>query len=285
MYQILTNLLNNAIKFTEKGTVGLQIMKVEDTEAHVKLEFKIYDTGIGIPQEKLPIIFDLFTQVNMDSAKKFGGTGLGLSITRQLVQLHGGTITVESEVGHGTTFHVVIPFEKVEQIETKPKQELPPAAQHHVGTKNTAVKPVAVEVADVKTEPKHKPHILLAEDNTFNQMLAKTVINKYLPDADLTIANNGVEVMKHLNNGHIYDVILMDVQMPEMDGFETTRTIRQSDIKKYNTIPIIACTAGVTPPEVEECYNSGMDDFLAKPFQPNDLVNKINYYLNNKKTN
>ncbi len=280
MYQILTNLLNNAIKFTEKGKVGLQIMKLEENEKSVQLQFKVYDTGIGIPQEKLPIIFDLFTQVNMDSAKKFGGTGLGLSITRQLVQLHGGAISVESEENNGTTFHVDIPFEKIEQLGKADKQELPPAAQHHINGKTNDLKIAPVKTEKEEQAPKHKPHILLAEDNTFNQMLAKTVINKYLPDADLTIANNGKEVMKHLNNGSEYDIILMDVQMPEMDGFETTRTIRHSNNPRYATIPIIACTAGVTPPEVEECYKSGMDDFLAKPFQPNDLVNKINYHIN-----
>ncbi len=282
LYQILTNLLNNAIKFTESGKVGLQIMKLEENEKTVKLQFKVYDSGIGIPEEKLPIIFDLFTQVNMGKTKKFGGTGLGLSITKNLVEMLKGKIYVESEVGKGTTFHVDIPFEKVSQTEIIEPKEKSPAQQFLNGNANKKIEQPQTKIDE---KVKHKIHILLAEDNTFNQLLAKTVISKYLPDADLTIANNGVEVLNKINSETKFDIVLMDVQMPEMDGFEATRQIRKSENEQIKTIPIIACTAGVTPPEVEECYNSGMDDFLAKPFQPNDLVNKINHHLQQIKTN
>jgi two-component system, sensor histidine kinase len=287
----------------------LLISKLQEQGKIVTLQFKVIDSGIGIEEDKLPKIFDLFTQANMDSAKKYGGTGLGLSITKQLIELHGGRIWAESKLGEGSLFFVEIPFEKSEQMPKEAEsshyqtQNIPSNSiniiknhptekietknensngQQKIETKTTEQKQEIISDTEKNIQPEikvRKTSILLAEDNTFNQMLAKTVISKYMPDADLTIAANGKEVMKQLETNKIFDVILMDVQMPEMDGYETTRTIRKAEDKTYQHIPIIACTAGVTPPEVEECYKSGMDDFLAKPFQPNDLVSKINHHL------
>ncbi|MEY4875299.1 MAG: hypothetical protein RL708_448, partial [Bacteroidota bacterium] len=283
LYQILINLLNNAIKFTHEGKIGLQIMKLEDHDNQVKLQFKIYDTGVGIEKEQLPKIFNSFTQANMDTSKKYGGTGLGLAITKQLIELFDGKISVESEMGEGTTFHVEIPFEKKEEsfsVVHKKETGIQPKMYRN-GKLTTGLDQTADNFSENvtitnQTEIK-KLNILLAEDNPFNQLLAKTVLNKYFPDAILTVANNGKQVLEFFEKGKNFDIILMDVQMPEMDGFETTVKIKEN--KAFANIPIIACTAGVTPPEVQQCFDSGMDDFLAKPFQPNDLVNKINFHI------
>lgn len=293
LYQILTNLLNNAIKFTHDGKVGLQIMKIEDQSTVVKLQFKIYDTGIGIEKDKISTVFNSFTQANMDTTKKYGGTGLGLSITKQLVDLFNGRIYLESEVGEGTTFHVEIPFEKVEDsfsvVHKKESGIIPKIYKNGklaLGIESETEIEQNERIGDITNAKAEsfdftKPSILLAEDNPFNQLLAKTVLNKYFPDAILTIANNGKQVLDYFSEGKKFDIILMDVQMPEMDGFEATIKIREN--KANDIIPIIACTAGVTPPEVQQCFESGMDDFLAKPFQPNDLVNKINFHIQKSK--
>jgi CheY-like chemotaxis protein len=268
-------------------------MKIEDQSNSVKLQFKIYDTGIGIEKDKISTIFNSFTQANMDTTKTYGGTGLGLAITKQLIDLFGGKIYLESEVGEGTTFHVEISFEKVEEsfsvVHKKESGILPRIYKNGklaIGmeaeeAKDEDEKVGVVAVKQSETFDYTKPSILLAEDNPFNQLLAKTVLNKYFPDAQLTVANNGKQVVEYFNEGKKFDIILMDVQMPEMDGFEATVKIREN--KANDSIPIIACTAGVTPPEVQQCFESGMDDFLAKPFQPNDLVNKINFHIQKSK--
>ena len=254
--QILTNLLSNAIKFTHTGKIDLIINLKEQNTEYNTLEFIVKDTGIGIPKDKLNTIFESFTQASDDTTRKYGGTGLGLSIVKQLIELQGGNIKVKSEMGLGTTFTFYL------SIKTGINQN----------KGNTAIE----EKLDLKGIK-----ILVAEDNLVNQKVIQLTLTKW--NAGVTIANDGNEAIEKLNRG-LFDIVLMDLQMPILNGFEATKRIRLSTEKQYCAIPIIAMTASALRGEKEKCIANGMNDYVSKPFEPIELYNKIKISLGEKAT-
>jgi signal transduction histidine kinase len=239
--QVLTNLAGNAIKFTpELGTI---IMRCSRSDAAEKswVRFEVEDNGIGIEAQYLDKIFESFTQASNDTTRKFGGTGLGLTISRQLIDLMGGTIRVESEFGRGTRFYFDLPLEAGPAF-----VEEQPSVSH-----DKLVRPLK---------------FLLAEDQLMNQMVATDILESLFPKCSVDIANNGQEAAEKAGTGD-YDLVFMDIHMPVMDGFEATLQIRATG----NTVPVVALTANVIREEVEKCLQVGMNRHLAKPFEPGIL--------------
>ncbi len=251
--QILINLSGNAIKFTEKGEVTISVKQLSQSENRVLVEFSVTDTGIGIPEDKLNSIFESFSQASSDTTRKFGGTGLGLTISKQLIELQGGVIYVRSQPGQGTTFSFKMPYE--------------------IGSEEAIGKKM-MNIHDVLPEELKGIKILLVEDNQFNQMVAVDTLEELVKGISIDIAENGNEALDRMKEKD-YDVILMDIQMPEMDGFEATLQIRKIFPEPKNKTSIIAMTANVTKDEVDKCFEAGMDDYIAKPFVPQDLLNKL----------
>jgi CheY-like chemotaxis protein/nitrogen-specific signal transduction histidine kinase len=250
--QILINLIGNAIKFTEKGLVTTTITSTKvDDKLH--LHFTVSDTGIGIKEDHLGKIFNSFEQAYSDTSRKFGGTGLGLSISRMLVELHQGNIWVESEPGKGSQFHFTIPFIIAEPTAKETKSD-------------TSDDHMADELRGIK--------ILLVEDNAFNVVVAQEELEDAIEDVIIEVAENGVIAVEKLKSS-AFDIILMDVQMPTMNGYEATKVIRSLNNTKAG-IPIIAMTANVLKEEVDLCYQAGMNDFIGKPFDTAELLSKIN---------
>lgn len=253
--QVLTNLLGNAIKFTESGKIELMIHLNQKNPEQVILVFEISDTGVGIDQHKLDIIFDRFQQAEMDTTRKFGGTGLGLSIVKQLVLLKNGHIEVNSKKGKGTSFKVFLPFgleaPKIEKGNIK--IELPTSSQHK------------------------KAHILVAEDNEMNQQLLKHLLIAH--HFSFEMVSNGNDAVKKLSEKK-FDIVLMDIQMPGKDGYETTRLVRN---ELHSNIPIVAMTAYAFPGDKEKCLSAGFDDYITKPIREQELINVIFRNIGEKK--
>ncbi|MBF0100009.1 MAG: response regulator [Desulfobacterales bacterium] len=244
--QILLNLGNNAVKFTSRGVVSIGIFIEEETDTHVTLCFTVEDTGIGIPQDKMDQLFQPFSQV---SRVKVGGTGLGLTISKKLVELMGGTIHLKSVEGKGSIFWFIIPFEKGS---ITPLNE---STQH----------------ADKEDYFQYNLKILIVEDNKFNQEIIKNILKKH----QLTIIENGKEAV-HILENNSFDVILMDIQMPEMDGFTTTKFIRDRTSKVIDhDIPIIAMTAYAMQEDRDLCLASGMNGYVSKPISQERLNNEL----------
>lgn len=255
--QILLNLLGNAIKFTEKGQVSLSVTQRDD-----QVLFAVADTGIGIPRDKLAGIFGSFEQVDTFITKNYGGTGLGLSISKQLVELQNGEIWAESTEQGGTTFYVALPFLPVKDVFI-PK---PVIQQEQINEMGQALK---------------NTRILIAEDNEFNVMLVCDDLSYYIPDVNIDVAKNGREVVEAYQKGD-YDVILMDVQMPELSGYEATQRIRGYEgvkAAKQGT-PIIAMTASLLKSEIDLCYQAGMDNYIPKPYKIHELIGTLYLTLN-----
>ncbi|MEQ8323996.1 MAG: ATP-binding protein [Vicingaceae bacterium] len=247
--QILINLCGNAIKFTDKGKV--QLLVEVDKEQHSALKFTVSDTGIGIHAEQLEKVFTSFEQADSSMSRKFGGTGLGLSISKTLIELQGGTIQVKSTPGRGSDFIFTIPYDK--SIASVKKNE-------------------ADEVS-VNRESLKGIRILVAEDNEFNQIVVKDTLEKLIERVSIDIAENGKIALERVIEND-YDVILMDVSMPVMDGHEATEAIRNLDERKRE-IPIIALTASVLESEIQKCLDSGMNAFVPKPFKSDKLIEAI----------
>lgn len=255
--QVLINLAGNAIKFTDKGKVQIHVELQKEALNNIWLRFSVSDTGIGISQDKLQHIFDMFTQETSSTTRKFGGTGLGLAICKRLIELQGGSIRVESELGKGSTFSFAIPYQPAQRD----------AEEHHHPNHGT----VSASLANLR--------ILLAEDNEFNKMVAVDTLEEMIPGAVVEVAPNGkIAVEMAIRNS--YDIILMDIQMPEMDGYEATKLIRSYNDEKINSIPIIAMTASVIKAEVDKCFECGMNAFVGKPFNPEELMETISKNLN-----
>jgi signal transduction histidine kinase/streptogramin lyase/ActR/RegA family two-component response regulator len=248
--QILINLAGNAIKFTEKGSVDIFLKKEND-----RLKFSIKDTGIGIPKEKVEKIFGAFEQAKDSTSRYYGGTGLGLSISKQLVELQQGEIWAESEEGKGSTFFVELPL--VAAAADATSQDL-----------------ITAERLKMMTDSLQGIRILLAEDNAFNQMIAQDDLSFYIKNAKIDIVENGALAVEKFKTDN-YDLILMDVQMPEMNGFEATRKIRVLEKGKNTRIPIIAMTASLLKSEIESCRQAGMDNYIPKPYQSEELIGPI----------
>lgn len=248
--QIFINLLGNAIKFTQEGEIRVAAEVVAENETSVDIRFSVTDTGIGISDDKLAVIFEGFTQASSETNRKYGGTGLGLSIAKQLVELQGGTIDVKSTVGKGSVFTFNISFQK--------------SVKGELSNLN--------ETNDIETLVLKEIKVLLVEDNLLNQMLAKKVLNDWEWIVD-TADNGSVAVEKVKQND--YDLILMDIQMPEMDGYEATRLIRRMSEDVKRGIPIVAMTAHALPGELEKCLSAGMNDYISKPFSKKVLYSKV----------
>ena len=245
--QILVNLTGNALKFTEDGEVTISVKKVTETADNYSLKFSIKDTGIGIPEDKLKTIFERFTQAEESTTRKFGGTGLGLNIVKQLVNLQNSEIHVKSKEGRGSEFYFILNYKKTAQIETK---------EEHLSGNNLG-----------------KLNILLCEDNVLNQKLVKSVMHNF--GFDLDIAENGEVGIDYLSKNK-YDLILMDLQMPVKDGYQTTEYIRN---EMNLTIPIVAMTAHSLVGEQELCYKIGMNGYVPKPFKQTALLEMIKSVL------
>ena len=249
--QILLNLVGNAVKFTEKGGVTLNCELRSKTDSEILIYFDVIDTGIGIKKENLETVFESFSQANSGITRKFGGTGLGLPISKKLIELHGGTLKLQSEYGKGSSFSFVLGF-GYPTVEVK-KEDIRKR----------------IKVSD---EEKSKIRILLAEDNKINQLVAKRFLARF--GFQLDIANDGREAIQMVRENK-YDLILMDIQMPEVDGLEATRFIRSKLADHKKSIKIMAMTASVLKKEIDRCYEAGMDDYIPKPFDPDELYEKI----------
>ena len=248
--RILRNLISNAIKYSP-----------EDKEIHLsihqtphELNIQVKDSGIGIPEEKKETIFDSFSQGSIEINRKYGGTGLGLTIVKKLVDLLGGEISLESEVGVGTVFQVELNLSNSTK-EIKPKEEIT----------------YSDEILDGK-------YILVVEDNKINQMVTKKMLeNKGI---QCKIIDNGEEAVAVLKSQHTFDLVLMDVHMPDMSGYEVTMKIREINDEYFKNLPVIALTASILKEDMSEIYKSGMTDYHVKPFKPEELLQKITKYLN-----
>lgn len=243
--QVLINLVGNAIKFTKTGSIVLTISLKGDV-----LLFKVIDTGIGIPEDKLEIIFESFTQAESYTTREYSGTGLGLSISKKLVSAMGGKIGVKSQLGQGSTFFFTLPFKRIEQKDNDNQEEY---------------KKVAPPKAAV-------PLVLVVEDNKVNQELVLIYLN--LLECECHLAENGLEALDFFSK-HQYDLILMDVQMPKMDGMAATSSIREENKK----VPIIAMSAHALEREKQKCFEIGMNDYLAKPFKMEALQKVMAKYI------
>lgn len=258
--QIVANLLSNAIKFTDRGTVRVTLNVAPSPSGHAVVDIQVSDTGLGIPADKLPSIFDKFTQADGSITRKYGGSGLGLAITSRLVEMHKvddqkGEITVESTVGKGSTFRVTLPHEiAAPQISTTSP-----------GTVEPRTEPSAVQGV----------RLLLVEDNLVNQKVVLAILRK--KGYYIEVANHGREALEKLEASD-YDLVLMDIQMPVLDGLEATRLIRRN--ARWDDLPVVAMTAHAMNGDRERCLQAGMNAYISKPVQPAHLIATIDRQLN-----
>ncbi len=271
--QILTNLIGNAIKFTHKGEVCVRVNRETKKEDQVWIRFEVLDTGIGIPVHRQEAIFDPFAQADVSSTRNYGGTGLGLSISKRLCEMMGGHLAVESQAGKGSVFTFTLPFERVEER----KSALP--------TQPVASDGVQAQPAS-HIPPDRDYRILTVDDNPVNQEVAVTILKRLGYSSDT--AQNGLEAIRKFRSGS-FDLVLMDVQMPEMDGIAATieiRRIEQEGGLNGNTdrMPIIALTAHAMKGDRDRCMEAGMDDYIPKPISPDDLKRVIQDHLTVRKS-
>ncbi|MCU0449605.1 MAG: PAS domain S-box protein [Bernardetiaceae bacterium] len=253
--QILTNLVSNAVKFTETGSVVLDVMQEAQANGRLKINFVIADTGIGIAPDKLSNIFDQFTQASADTTRKYGGTGLGLAIVKRLLEMQGSQIEVESQVGQGSKFSFSLWF--------KPSQ-VPPAS--HLPASGQASYAFA---------PLEGVQVLLVEDNEINQMVASKFLSKWGVAVDC--AADGFAALEKIKT-QAYQLVLMDLQMPGKDGYQTARDIRALGGEYFQKVPIVALTASAMADVKAKVLGAGMDDHVSKPFNPGELYQKIARY-------
>jgi len=248
--QIIANLLSNAVKFTDSGWVELRVMATEGkSESELEVALEVADTGHGIQKVKLAEIFEEFTQADGSTSRKYGGTGLGLAITRRLAGMHGGDVKVSSEVGKGSLFRVSLKCGRVLEL-TQPRR-----------------RSVVQETAPVVVMNGQLPRILVAEDNKVNQRVVITMLRKN--GYEVSVANNGIEALEFLERQR-FDLILMDIQMPGMDGIQATHQIRKRP--EWARVPIVAMTAHAMTGDRERCLAAGMDDYVSKPVSPAHLA-------------
>lgn len=248
--QILINLIGNAVKFTNSGSITVRCSSDLMQRSVCWVRIEVIDTGVGIHPEKLNTIFESFSQADASVTRRYGGTGLGLTIVRQLVELQNGKITVESREHQGSIFRVIIPYA--------------------IG-KASNLKEITTGLRTESEHPGKNMRVLLVEDNDINRLYAKSILKNWQSETET--AENGLVAIEKIKN-EWFDVVLMDVQMPVMDGFETTKAIRNMEAPK-NSIPIVALTANATKIDAEKCFAAGMNDFLPKPFTPDDLYRKL----------
>jgi CheY-like chemotaxis protein len=245
LHQIIINLVSNAVKFTSNGKIKVSVRLISEDDEKVEIEFAVSDTGIGITENKLEKIFENFQQASSGTSRLYGGTGLGLAIVKQLVEAQGGSIKVTSKINEGSVFTFVLNFQKTD-----------------------AKALLESELEDWNTDIKNIK-VLVVEDIPLNQLLMKTILDEF--GFEHHIAANGKIAIEKMHNNK-YDIVLMDLMMPEMSGFEATEYIRN---KMNSKIPIIALTADVTTVDLEKCKAVGMDDYIAKPIDERILFSKI----------
>ena len=255
--QVLNNLVSNALKFTSSGFILIDVSCRQQEGNEYVLNFRVKDTGIGVSIEYQGLIFESFAQASRDVSRKYGGTGLGLAITKSLLQLMGAEIAIDSEVGKGSTFYFDLRLRKGDELLqlNQSSHFQPPIREQHLLPKNI--------------------HILVAEDNKANQLIIRRFLEKW--GIKVTFAENGYEVLEKLKEKS-YHLILMDLQMPELDGYQTSRIIRETDDEYYRQIPIVALTASALLDVQYKVKKMGMDDFVTKPFNPEVLYAKIAFY-------
>ncbi|MEW6569700.1 MAG: ATP-binding protein [Nitrospirota bacterium] len=259
--EVIVNLLGNAAKFTDSGEIGLLLFREEEKKDFVKLHVEVRDTGIGIPKDKLESIFEPFHQADSTTTRKYGGTGLGLSICKQLSKLMDGDVWAESEPGKGSIFHFTSWFRKVEDCKEEKAEE-----------------PVTLAT---QQEDRYPAHILLVEDNPINQNLLRIMLMKH--GCHVEVASNGREgLKKYTQDPNKYDLIFMDCQMPEMDGFEATRLMRNEEITIGRHTPIIAVTAHAMKEDRDKCIAAGMDDYMAKPIKKEKVLDLVDKWVSRK---
>ncbi len=252
--QILTNLTANAIKFTNEGEVLIDLQLISKTDDNTTVRFSVRDTGIGIDESKFEQIFQSFSQADTDTTRKFGGTGLGLSITKKLLDLQGSTIKLESKMGKGSNFFFDLTFQTAtEALPSDKTENLSYNFESFKGTK-----------------------ILLVEDNKINVLVAKKFLNKW--NLNIDTAENGEIALKMVQNTD-YKLVLMDLEMPVMDGYTATQKIRQLKLSKYKNLPIIALSASAISDFRTKAINVGMNEFVTKPFNPGELHHVISRFL------
>lgn len=253
--QILNNLISNAVKFTEHGHVALSINKLKEEGEEITIQFEVEDTGIGIANDRIESIFESFTQASGSTKRLYGGTGLGLAISKQLTELQGGKVWVDSTLGEGSTFYIQLTFEK------------------------GAVKEASVDSSsDVIFDEQllHGLRVLLAEDNVVNQKVMSRFLERW--SVELTVVDNGEDAVKEIKSSS-FDVVLMDLQMPLMDGYEATMEIRKLEDSIKAKTPIIALTAAALQEVKEQVFACGMNDFVTKPFNPAELKEKMAVHI------
>ncbi|TAF64008.1 MAG: PAS domain S-box protein [Cytophagales bacterium] len=248
--QILNNLIGNAIKFTTEGIVKIEVTRIANLDEEVVLHFNIADTGIGIPEDKINTIFESFTQAYSDTTRRFGGTGLGLAITKRLLELQNSTIGVKSKPDQGSSFYFNLSFKKSNLQTIQP-------------TNNTSYLKLP-RIQNIK--------VLLVEDNEINRLLTKKFLDKWGVEVDF--AYDGFNALEKIQSQQ-YTIVLMDLQMPDMDGYQTTQLIREMHEPYFKKVPIIAITASAMNEVAEKAHQAGMNDYIAKPFNPQDLYVKI----------
>ncbi|MCB9016762.1 MAG: response regulator [Lentimicrobiaceae bacterium] len=258
LLQVLNNLIGNAIKFTESGSVEVSLRILRETESQVWLRGEVRDTGIGIPEDKLDKVFEQFAQSEAETTRKYGGTGLGLTISKQLIELQGGVVGLQSREGEGSVFWFEVPYEKGEPF-----------------------RPVLLKENEVLNCDFGGKKVLLVEDNKINQYVALHFLIKYNLKVD--VANHGLEALDYLANG-LYDIVLMDLHMPEMDGYTTTINIRNGSFGvKQPGIPVIALSADAFTEARDKVFMAGMNDYATKPFHPEQFLLILQKWLHHDK--
>ncbi|MEO9804190.1 MAG: PAS domain S-box protein [Reichenbachiella sp.] len=257
--QILHNLVSNAIKFTHSGQVSISLKMVGQHDNFDNIQFEVKDSGVGIPKGKQENIFEIFTQASKNTTQEYGGSGLGLTITKKLLELMNSEIQLKSKITEGSTFSFSLILQRCAEEPT-------------TNNKGSITKNFALLAAN----------ILLVEDNGFNRVIARDFLESW--GCEVVEAINGKEALSILKQKNI-DLVLLDLQMPVMDGFETIKVIRKSKDTYFNELPVIALTAAALGDAKEEVFKSGMNDFISKPFLPQEFYNKLSYHLNTRKSN
>lgn len=247
LYQIFINLINNSLKFTNKGYVKVMVSLVSIHKNQTTLHFEIEDSGIGIAENKLKSIFETFTQAETDTARKYGGTGLGLSITKKLIELYSGKIEVKSTIGKGTTFYFDLKFDNFKEK-------------------------IQQNTSEIDLDKLINVRILVVDDNEINRILAKKVLTKF--QVVVETVESGEKAIELLG-GKAFDVLLLDIHMPGISGYETSERLRAMDDIYFKELPIIALTASMMHEDINSIYHYGMNDYQQKPFKPNELAAKI----------
>jgi len=251
--QILMNLISNAVKFTNKGEVGLRIDAAKEDKENLWLTFEVCDTGIGIPEDKLPIIFDRFTQASTQTSRQFGGTGLGLAITKRLLELMSSRIVLDSTIGEGSKFYFTLKLSR--------------GVEQKNATKESTLEMMMKSVRGTKA--------LIVDDNKMNRIILEKFLTKWGMNYDSV--EDGIKALEIMKT-HDYGIILLDIQMPHMDGFEVARRIRAMKGMDSHNMPVIALSADVFANVYNKLIESGMDDFVSKPLDPNELLEVIYKY-------